>query len=106
MQVTLFLNIWYDPLIPVEGTINYYNRMRDICGGQAATDQFCRLYINPGDGHGNCFTNGPGLTESTGIRALMNWVENDVAPEELPAIQVNKKTGETINTGFTTSWRK
>ena len=95
-----------DPLIPVEGTINYYNRMRDICGGQAATDQFCRLYINPGDGHGNCFTNGPGLTESTGIRALMNWVENDVAPEELPAIQVNKKTGETINTGFTTSWRK
>ena len=95
-----------DPLIPVEGTIDYYKRLRDICGGQSAADQFCRLYINPGDGHGNCFTNGPGLTESTGIRALMNWVENKKAPEKLPTILVNKKTGKIIKEGFAVPWRK
>lgn len=89
-----------DPLIPVEGTIDYYHHMREIHGGQNFIDRFCRLYINPGDGHGNCHTNGPGMTESTGIQALMNWVEHNKAPENLPAVLVNQKTGKTIRKGI------
>ena len=94
-----------DPLIPVEGTIDYYHRMREIHGGQNFINQFCRLYINPGDGHGNCHTNGPGMTESTGIQALMNWVEHNKAPENLPAVLVNQKNGKTIRKGIVKPWR-
>lgn len=94
-----------DPLIPVEGTIDYYHHMREIHGGQNFIDRFCRLYINPGDGHGNCHTNGPGMTESTGIQALMNWVEHNKAPENLPAVLVNQKTGKTIRKGIVKPWR-
>ena len=80
--------------------------MREIHGGQNFIDQFCRLYINPGDGHGNCHTNGPGMTESTGIQALMNWVEYNQAPENLPAVLVNQKTGKTIREDVVKPWRK
>lgn len=86
-----------DPLIPVEGTIDYYRRMCEFFGSESTVNEFCHLYINPGDGHGNCHTNGPGLTMSTGLQALMNWVEHGIAPNELPAVLVNRKTGETIH---------
>ena len=45
---------WDDPLIPTMGTIDYYQRMVQIVGGREQADKFCRLYITPGDNHGNC----------------------------------------------------
>ena len=87
---------WDDPLIPTMGIIDYYHRMVRIHGGKEAADSFCRLYITPGDNHGNCHGNGPGITQTDGIKALMDWVENGIAPEELRVVQVHPKTGETI----------
>ena len=46
-------------------------------------DAFCRLYITPGDNHGNCVGNGPGITQTDGIKALINWVEKGIAPEDI-----------------------
>lgn len=84
-----------DPLIPVEGTIDYHNRMKQIMG-ENAVNAFCRVYLGPGDSHGNCHGNGPGITEADGMRALIDWVEHGKAPEEMRVVQINQKTGDMI----------
>lgn len=85
-----------DPLIPVDGTIDYYKRICESHGGKDMVNSFCKLYLTPGDGHGNCWCEGPGITESSGISALINWVENGKAPAEIRAVRVNKKSGELL----------
>ena len=87
---------WDDPLIPTRGTIDYYERVVKIFGGKEQVDAFCRLYITPGDNHGNCVGNGPGITQTDGIKALINWVEKGIAPEDIRVVQVDRKTGKTI----------
>lgn len=84
-----------DPLIPVDGTIDYYERMKNIMG-ENAVSSFCRVYLGPGDNHGNCQGNGPGITESDGMRAMMNWVEHGIAPETMRTARLDRKTGELI----------
>lgn len=95
-----------DPLIPVDGTLDYYNRLKEHFGTQERIDAFLRLYITPGDNHGNCWGNGPGIPEKEGIIALMNWVENKIAPEEIRKVRVNNKTGETLEEGCEFPYRK
>lgn len=85
-----------DPLIPVEGTIDYHDRICQIFGGKTAVDKFCRLYINPGDGHAGCTWHGPGLTESVGMSALIDWVEHGKAPQRLLGVQIDPDTGNII----------
>ena len=87
-----------DPLIPVDGTIDYYERMKAIMGADEV-NKFCRLYLGPGDNHGNCIGNGPGISESDGMRAMMNWVENGVAPGTIRVVRLDRKTGEMISEG-------
>ncbi len=94
-----------DPLIPVDGTLDYLKKLKDFFGGWDALDGFLRAYITPGDNHGNCWGNGPGLTESDGMRALMLWVEEGQAPEEIRKVQINQKTGEIIEEGVQTPFR-
>ena len=79
-----------DPLIPVEGTLDYY---RKVCQtmGQSDVDRFFKLFIMPGDSHGNCRGKGGGMTASEGFTALMNWVENGIAPEKVKTVRVNMK---------------
>lgn len=84
-----------DPLIPVDGTIDYFERMKAIMG-EEAVKSFCRVYIGPGDNHGNCHGNGPGITESDGMRALMQWVEKGIAPEIMRVVKIDQKTGEKL----------
>lgn len=87
-----------DPLIPVDNTIDYYQKLTAFFGSKEAVDDFVRLYITPGDGHGTCNWHGPGLTESDGMTALINWVEKGVAPQTIRGVLVNKK-GETLSEG-------
>lgn len=87
---------WDDPLIPTLGTIEYYEKMIEAHGSKEAVDDFCRLYITPGDNHGNCHGNGPGITQTDGIIALMNWVENGIAPDAIRVVRVDRKTGDTV----------
>ena len=84
-----------DPLIPVDGTIDYFSRLYNQMGPEKA-EEFCRLYLTPGDGHGNCWCEGPGLTESAGLQALMQWVEEGRAPVALRAVRVDKKSGRLL----------
>ena len=87
-----------DPLIPVDGTIDYHDKMI-IAMGKNAVDDFCRVYITPGDHHGNCHGNGPGITVSDGMQALMDWVEKGIKPETIRTVRINQKTGEAICRG-------
>lgn len=87
-----------DPLIPVDGTIDYCRRMRELMGLETV-DSFCRLYLGPGDNHGNCIGNGPGITESDGMRAMMDWVEHGIAPGTIRVARLDRKTGDLICEG-------
>ncbi len=79
-----------DPLIPVDGTIDYGKRLTKSTSGD-----FCRLYITPGDGHGSCNWHGPGIPDNEGMTALLNWVEKGIKPQALRTVQVNS-SGETL----------
>lgn len=58
------------------------------------------MYITPGDNHGNCWGNGPGITESAGMKALMDWVEYGMEPGALRKVRVAQKTGEFLAEGM------
>ncbi len=88
-----------DPLIPVDGTLDYYRRLCAEMGGEDTVNRFCRLYITPGDGHGSCNWHGPGITESDGMTALMEWVEKGIAPDALRVVQVSR-SGGTLCEGY------
>ncbi len=85
-----------DPIIPVDGTIDYYDRMCQIHGGVENVDKFCRFYLLPGCGHNSCAGNGPGITLSDGLQALIDWVENGQAPGGIRAVQVSRTGDSTI----------
>lgn len=82
-----------DPLVPVDGTIDYYENLCAAMGGKEQADRFCRLYITPGDGHGSCKWHGPGITERDGMAALMDWVERGIPPKALRVVQADKSGG-------------
>lgn len=78
-----------DEMIPVQGTIQYYDSVLRKMGGVDQVQSFYRLYLLPGNGHGspNGTTNltaqpplfGPGQF----YRILMDWVEKGVAPGKM-----------------------
>lgn len=85
--------IWhgtYDALIPAQGTTDYYNRVMHTMGGPEKTRQFARLFIAPGAAHAgsgpgpapaDALAPYPGLGSALG--AVVDWVENRKAPEQL-----------------------
>ena len=86
-----------DPLIPVEGTLDYYRRVCQTLGREK-TDAFFRLFIMPGDSHGNCRGKGGGMTASEGLTAIMKWAEQGKAPQTVRTVRVDLK-GNTLGTG-------
>ena len=85
-----------DELITHDGTVNYFTRMMQNVGGEAAAQEFSRLYLIPGMGH--CFgvgsvsgTTSPAANLDTVplpkpdqfFDALVNWVERGQAPNEI-----------------------
>ena len=73
---------WSDPGISAAGTVAYYDKMRAIAGGQAATDDFARLFMVPGMHHCG---GGPGPNSFDMLPALEAWVEKGVAPQQVTA---------------------
>ena len=69
---------WHDNNIPPEATVDYYEAAIRANGGEAATQQFFRLFLPPAVNH--C-RSGDGGGEIDWITALENWVEKGVAPE-------------------------
>jgi hypothetical protein len=90
----IILHGMIDQLIPVEGTIHYYQRVQQQMGGAKKTAQFARLFLVPGFGHGFGST-GPvpvGLPE-----AIIRWVEEGKAPEVLQA-ELRDMSGKVVRT--------
>ena len=73
---------WSDPGISAAGTVAYYDKMRAIAGGQAAADEFARLFMVPGMHHCG---GGPGPNAFDMLPALEAWVERGVAPQQVTA---------------------
>jgi feruloyl esterase len=73
---------WLDPVVPPQTAVAYYEGVAKTMGGQAATQDFFRLFMAPGMGH--C-AGGPGPNQIDAVTALEQWVEKGVAPESLLA---------------------
>jgi feruloyl esterase len=73
-----------DQIIPPNGHYNYMQRLFARMGGVSATQEFYRYYVFPNATH----CGGAGMTNAVLFNALVNWVENGVAPDYLVA-QVN-----------------
>ena len=78
-----------DEVIPVQGTIHYYNRVVDRMGGLAVVQSFYKLYLAPGNGHAahngtsNPNANPPIVGATQFYDLLVNWVEHGVAPDRV-----------------------
>ena len=79
---------WSDPAISAYGTVNYYEKVRSIVGGQDAMDSFAKLYLVPGMHH--C-TGGPGPNQFDMLTELENWVEKGQSPG--PVVATHKTNG-------------
>jgi hypothetical protein len=83
------LILWHgfaDQLIMPEGTIDYYDEVvNTLGGGYKHTQEFARLFMAPGIGH--CANTGAntGPVPQDPFSYVVNWVENDVAPETILA---------------------
>ncbi|WP_240543494.1 tannase/feruloyl esterase family alpha/beta hydrolase [Spirosoma foliorum] len=85
-----------DPLVPYQDAVSYYERVIKAQGGLKPTGDFFRFYLIPGMAH--C-SGGPGLNDCGQnlaltvpqdrnhdmLTALINWVEQGVAPDKLIA---------------------
>ena len=86
--------VWHglsDPLPNPVDTIDYYNRIRTGSGHNRRqadkTEAFVRLFLLPNVGHcGGAAPGGP--NEWDPLTALEEWVEKDIAPEEIIASRV------------------
>ncbi|MGB7215337.1 MAG: tannase/feruloyl esterase family alpha/beta hydrolase [Gammaproteobacteria bacterium] len=82
---------WSDPGVMPRQTIAYYESLIDFAekatgqDGRAFTDEYVRLYMMPGMGH--C-RGGPGPDRADFMKALVAWVEEGKAPEEIVARKV------------------
>jgi hypothetical protein len=102
-----------EDVIPAQGSIHYYERIKASAGGDAQTQQFLRLYNLPGMAHssqGRAWTVGnvnnsvpmpmlPGNTNQNPTReqdtlfsALVDWVERGAAPENIVIQSRDKST--------------
>ena len=73
-----------DQIIPPNGHYNYMQRLFREMGGVSRTQEFYRYYVFPNATH----CGGSGMSTELLFGALVNWVENGVAPDHLVA-QVN-----------------
>jgi hypothetical protein len=71
-----------DQLIPVQGTVDYYQQVEQKMGGARQTKQFARLFLVPGVDHGFI---GAGPSPTGLMDALVSWVEDGAAPERIIA---------------------
>jgi feruloyl esterase len=71
-----------DPWFSALDTVDYYERMTKANGGPEQVRNWSRLYMVPGAGHCG---GGPSLDSFDALSAIVNWVEQGVAPASLTA---------------------
>jgi hypothetical protein len=82
-----------DQLVPVKGTIDYYERVQQRMGA-TATAKFVRLFLAPGVDHGFV---GAGPSPTGMMDTIIRWVEAGEAPQRLLA-KLPGLTGRTVRT--------
>ncbi len=78
------LLLWHgqaDQLIFPQGTVNYYERVKDVTGGRI--EDFARLFLAPGVAH--C-AGGAGPNPDNPLGALVDWVERGKPPQILNGV--------------------
>ena len=79
---------WNDPGVMPQRTIDYYNEIIAFAdhatggNGTEFTEEYSKLYMMPGMGH--C-RGGAGPDQADFVSSLVDWVENDTAPERIIA---------------------
>ncbi len=74
---------WSDPAVSPRETIRYYNAVIQDQGGSSPTGRFARLFMVPGMQH--CVGSGPGPNVFDPLPSMIDWVERNVAPQQLVA---------------------
>jgi len=90
---------WADDSISPTGTIAYYAALQRQMGGLEATQRFARLFMFPGVYH--C-SGGEGPSHWDMVTPITDWVERDVAPTQIVAIQYESDVA-TAGGGFENS---
>lgn len=80
-----------DSLIFPRGAYNYYNRVADVMGGVSAVQNFYRFFPYPMNGHCGGGS-APNINQNDLFDALVNWVENGLAPDYIVASQGATRT--------------
>lgn len=75
---------WADPAIPPQGTLAYYQAVRETMGGLEAVQQFARLFMLPGMYH--C-QGGTGPSQVDWLTPIVAWVEQGTPPAQVIASQ-------------------
>ena len=68
-----------DAIVPFTYLTHYYEEVIERFGGLEAVQEFFRMYIVPGQGHGSTH-----LADKTSFDALVRWVEQGEQPAALP----------------------
>jgi Tannase and feruloyl esterase len=76
---------WSDAIHGVLRTVDYYETVERVIGGRAATQDFFRLFVVPGMGHG-MGGDGPMIDYLTYLEA---WVERNDAPDKVIGVHVS-----------------
>jgi len=80
---------WADETNVTAVTIDYYDTVERVIGGRAATQDFFRLFVIPGEGH---IPIGTGAETVDYVTALENWVERGAAPDRLVGAKLKVHT--------------
>lgn len=72
-----------DPWFSAMDTVEYYEHMAAANGGREAADAFSRVFLVPGMGH--CRGGDRTLDGFDMLSAIVDWVENDRAPDRVVA---------------------
>ena len=79
-----------DSIVTPQLTIDYYNQVIEKVGGLDPTQSFFRLFLIPGMDHCSILP-GRGPDNFDVLKALEDWVENGIAPEQMIATQLDKE---------------
>ncbi len=89
-----------DPGPSITYTLNYYNAVAVLNGGIAATQNFARFFPIPNMGHCG---GGPAASTFDAVTSIVNWVENGVAPDSIPASGTGFRSTQGTITGLPTT---
>ena len=79
-----------DSIVTPQLTIDYYNQVIEKMGGLDPTQSFFRLFLIPGMDHCSILP-GRGPDTFDVLKALEDWVEKGIAPDQMIATQLDKE---------------